>query len=247
MITLEICIDSVEGALASQRGGAQRVELCGNLVEGGTTPTAGMMAVVRRNLSIQMNTIIRPRGGDFLYSDLEFEVMQHDITTAKELGADGVVIGLLNADGTVDVERARQLIALARPLNVTFHRAFDMTCDPFAALEALIELGVDRVLTTGQQATARQGWSLITQLVERANNRIIVMPGGIDEDAARPLLPNSGIREIHWAARGTTSSRMQHRNLQSMMGGPAPVDEYSWGETDGARVKAIREVLSIFD
>ncbi len=247
MITLEICIDSVEGALASQRGGAQRVELCGNLVEGGTTPTAGMMAVVRRNLSIQMNTIIRPRGGDFLYSDLEFEVMQHDITTAKELGADGVVIGLLNADGTVDVERARQLIALARPLNVTFHRAFDMTCDPFAALEALIELGVDRVLTTGQQATARQGWSLITQLVERANNRIIVMPGGIDEDDARTLLPNSGIREIHWAARGTTSSRMQHRNLQSMMGGPAPVDEYSWGETDGARVKAIREVLSIFD
>lgn len=244
MITLEICIDSVEGALASQRGGAQRVELCGNLVEGGTTPTAGTMAVVRRNLSIQMNTIIRPRGGDFLYSDLEFEVMQHDIATAKALGADGIVIGMLNADGTVDIERCRQLIALARPLSVTFHRAFDMTRDPFAALDALIDLGIDRVLTTGQQATAREGWGLITQLIARANKRIIVMPGGIDEDDAHTLLPNSGVREIHWAARGTTYSGMQHRNFKSTMGGPAPLDEYSWGETDGARVKAICEILA---
>lgn len=247
MITLEICIDSVEGALTSQRAGAQRVELCGNLVEGGTTPTAGMMTIVRRSLSIQMNTIIRPRGGDFLYSDMEFEVMQHDIATAKALGADGVVIGLLNADGTVDVERVRQLIALARPLSVTFHRAFDMTCNPFAALEALIELGVDRVLTTGQQATARAGWHLITQLIQRANHRIVVMPGGIDEDDARTLLPDSGVREIHWAARGTTYSHMQYRNLLSTMGGPAPLDEYSWGETDETRVKAIRDILGSYD
>ena len=141
-ITLEICVDSVEGALAAEAGGAQRVELCDNLLEGGTTPSAGMIALTRQQIHIGLQVIIRPRGGDFCYSDLEFAVMQYDVNQAKQLGADGVVIGLLNPDGTVDKARTAALIDLARPLNVTFHRAFDMAVDPHQALEELIDLGV---------------------------------------------------------------------------------------------------------
>src|SRR5688572_20212403 len=152
MVTMEVCSDSVEGARAAQQGGAQQVELCDNLIEGGTTPSAGTIAVARQQLDIELNVMIRPRGGDFCYSELEFEVMKYDIQQARQLGANGVVIGLLNGDGSVDRERTEALVKLARPLRVTFHRAFDMSRDPQTALETLIELGLDRVLTSGQEA-----------------------------------------------------------------------------------------------
>src|SRR5512146_3272836 len=147
----EVCVDSVEGAVAAQQGGAQRVELCDNLVEGGTTPSLGMIRLTRQHIAIALNVIIRPRGGDFFYSPLEFEVMRQDILAAKEAGADGVVIGLLLPDGRVDVERTRALAALARPLSVTFHRAIDLCRDPAEALEELAGLGVDRILTSGRR------------------------------------------------------------------------------------------------
>ncbi|MCC7306747.1 MAG: copper homeostasis protein CutC, partial [Acidobacteria bacterium] len=163
---LEVCVDSVESAFAAEKGGADRVELCDNLVEGGTTPSAGSIEAARERLSIKLHVIVRPRGGDFLYSDIELDVMKRDILTAKDLGADGVVIGVLNADGTIDREHTRELVEIARPMSVTFHRAFDMTREPFEAMETLIDLGIDRILTSGQEPGAEKGVELIRELVE---------------------------------------------------------------------------------
>src|SRR6266404_117614 len=156
-VLVEACVDSIESALAAVRGGAHGIELCANLVEGGTTPSAGTLAVCRERLDIPIHVLVRPRGGDFLYTAAEFTVMLEDIRRAKQAGAEGVVTGALRAGGEIDTDRTRELIGAARPLRVTFHRAFDVCRDPAAALEALIVLGVDRVLTSGQAATAPQG------------------------------------------------------------------------------------------
>ncbi|MEO1087359.1 MAG: copper homeostasis protein CutC, partial [Acidobacteriota bacterium] len=176
-VLVEVCLDSADSAVAAAEGGARRVELCDNLIEGGTTPSAGMIAATRRRVTIGLQVMIRPRGGDFLYSDAEVEAMLYDVGVAKDLGADGVVFGVLCADGTVDRDATARLIDAARPMSVTFHRAFDMTRDPFEALDALIELGVDRLLTSGQEATVADGVELLTALVERAGDRLVVMPG----------------------------------------------------------------------
>jgi copper homeostasis protein len=245
-IALEICVDSVESAMAAQEGGANRVELCDNLIEGGTTPSAGTIALARRQLEIDLNVIIRPRGGDFCYSALEFEVMQYDIEQAKQVGANGVVIGLLKPDGTVDAERTRQLVQLARPLSVTFHRAFDMTRDPAAALETLISLGLDRVLTTGQEASALEGLDLITALVQQAAGRIIVMPGlssGFSTQNFKKVVTQSGAKEVHTAAMVSTDSEMIFRNPRSFMGGELRPPEYARLVTGAGRVNALREAV----
>ncbi|MFO1060397.1 MAG: copper homeostasis protein CutC [Dongiaceae bacterium] len=193
----EICVDSIDGVRAAREAGAQRVELCANLIEGGTTPSRGMIRRARAVPGIAVNVIIRPRGGDFLYDADEFAVMETDVDTAREEGADGVVIGLLQPDGTIDAARSRALIERARPLSVTFHRAFDMTPEPFAALETLIGLGVDRVLTTGQEVSALEGLPLIVELVRRAGDRIIVMPGGITARNADRICGAARPREAH--------------------------------------------------
>ncbi len=177
-LLFEICIDSVDGAVAAQQGGAQRVELCDNLVEGGTTPSIGTIRLARANIAIGLNVIIRPRGGDFCYTPLEFEVMRQDILAAREAGADGVVIGLLQPDGRVDAARTRALVELARPLSVTFHRAIDLCRDPLEALEDLAAIGVDRILTSGCRPTALEGAEVIAGLVRRSNGRVVIMAGG---------------------------------------------------------------------
>lgn len=239
-ITLEICVDSVEGALAAQNGGAQRVELCDNLLEGGTTPSAGMIALTRQQIGIGLNVIIRPRGGDFCYSDLEFAAMQYDITQAKQLGADGVVIGLLNPDGTVDKTRTAALIEVARPLSVTFHRAFDMTVDAQQALEDLIDLGVDRVLTSGQESSALEGLDLIAALVQQAVERIIVMPGGgVNERNIHKIVSQSGVREVHLSARSSIESAMTYRRSHVFMGGTLRPPEFSRQLADSERIRGI--------
>jgi len=239
-ITFEICVDSVEGALAAQTGGAQRVELCDNLLEGGTTPSSGTIALARQQLQIGLQVIIRPRGGDFCYSELEFAVMRYDVETAKQLGADGVVIGLLNPDGTIDKVRTAELMAVARPLNVTFHRAFDMTCDPHQALEDLIDLGVDRVLTSGQESSALEGLDLIAALVQQANGRIIIMPGGgINARNLSRIVAQSGVRELHMTARSEVESRMIYRNLRPKMGGTLHPPEFTRLVTDAERVQTL--------
>lgn len=195
---LEICIDSVASAIAAQEGGADRVELCANLHEDGTTPSAGMIEVTRKNLSIGLHVMIRPRGGNFCYSAVEFEIMKKDIAVAKGLGANGVVFGMLNPDGTIDAERTRELIELARPLQVTFHRAFDVAAAPRRALETLIALRVDCLLSSGQARTAMEGLGLLAQLAQQAAGRISIMPAsGINAENVRRILAASGVHEIH--------------------------------------------------
>jgi copper homeostasis protein len=242
---IEICTDSVEGAMAAQQGGAQRIELCANLLEGGTTPSAGMLALARQHIAIGLHVIIRPRGGDFCYSDLEFAVMQHDVTQAKQLGANGVVIGLLNPDGTVDKPRTAALVELARPLSVTFHRAFDMTIDPQQALEDLIDLGIDRVLTSGQEDSSLEGLELITALVRQAGDRIVVMPGGgINERNIQKIVSQSGVREVHFAARTPIDSRMTYRNTRVFMGGALYPPEFTQLATDAARIRSMVNLVT---
>jgi len=244
-ISIEVCVDSVESALAAEAGGAVRVELCANLLEGGTTPSAGMIELARANLDLGLQVIIRPRGGDFCYSPIEFEMMKRDIETAKKLGADGVVIGILQPDGSVDLERCAALIALARPLNVTFHRAFDMTCDPYIALEALISLQVDRILTSGQAFSVLEGLDLIAELVQIAGDRVIIMPGGGAERNLTKVVQHTGVKEVHLIAPRRLDSPMQYRNPRVFMGGELRPPEYTRLVTDPGRLQAMRAALEV--
>ena len=203
----EICVDSVAGVRAAKAAGADRVELCANLLEGGVTPSRGLIRQARTIAEIGLHVIIRPRGGDFLFDADEFAAMRADIETAKAEGADGVVIGMLTAAGEIDRERTRELIALARPLSVTFHRAFDMTPDPIQALEMLIGLEVNRVLTSGQEPSVLEGLPLIAELVRLASDRIIVMPGGgITARNVGRIVAAAKPREIHFAALEPSTS-----------------------------------------
>jgi len=241
MISLEVCANSVTSALAAQEGGAERVELCDNLGEGGTTPSLGQIAIARKLLQIQLFVIIRPRGGDFLYSDLEFEIMKEDIRQCVQLNCDGVVFGILLPNGEVDKERCRELLALAKPLPATFHRAFDMCANPFRALEDIIDLGFTRILTSGGENTAPAGASQISQLIQRAQDRINIMPGsGITEQNLEMLLQNTGAREFHATAKSKFSSAMVYRNPKSTMGSHA--DEYILDLTNSSRVKNMVDI-----
>ncbi len=241
MIT-EICVDSVAGVRAAKEAKADRVELCGDLLEGGITPSRGMIRQARTIGGIGLNVIIRPRGGDFLFDDDEYAIMEADLDTAKEEGADGVVIGLLQANGEIDAARSRELIARARPLPVTFHRAFDMTPDPFEALGTLIRLGVERVLTSGQEASVLEGLPLITELVRRAGERIVVMPGGgITARNVERIVSAARPREIHFAALEAEPSEMRYRRTHVFMGGELRPPEYERPVTSG---EAIRKVMA---
>lgn len=212
-ITLEICAGSLHSALAAQEGGADRVELCDNLEEGGTTPGYGTLSRTRDLLHIRLYPIIRPRGGDFLYDDAEFEVMCRDIGICRQLGCNGVVIGMLTQDGGVDVKRTRLLAELAFPMGVTFHRAFDRSRDPFAALEDIIGTGCERILTSGQRPTAPEGAVLIARLVEKAGDRIAIMAGaGVREENIGELVKRTGAREYHSTAKTSRESRMTFFN-----------------------------------
>lgn len=202
---LEICVDSVESAIAAQEGGADRVELCANLNEDGITPSAGMIEVARQNLTIGLHVLIRPRAGNFCYSDFEIAVMKKDIAVARALGADGVVIGVLHPDGKIALEQTQELVELAYPLSVTFHRAFDVTTEPLKTLETLIALGVDRVLTSGQALIAVEGLGLLKQLVTQADGRIGIMPAsGINMQNIRQVVAATGASEIHVGTAVTT-------------------------------------------
>jgi copper homeostasis protein len=241
---LEVCVESVEGAMAAQEGGADRVELCANLLEGGTTPSAGSILQARRNLDITLQVMIRPRGGDFCYSATEFAVMKLDIETARNAGAHGVVIGMLREDGSVDEARTQALTELARPMSVTFHRAFDMARDPFQALETLSALGIDRILTSGQESSVLEGLNLIADLVRQADNRIIIMPGGgITERNFSRIVERSGAREFHVAALENVEGPMKYRNTRCYMGGELRPPEFSMLTTDPGRVRTFVRAL----
>ncbi len=238
-LLLEICAGSITSCLAAQEGGASRVEFCDNLLEGGTTPSYGAIASAREKLQIALNVIIRPRGGDFLYSDIEFDVMERDILACKTLGVDGVVIGLLTADGDIDVIRTRALVELAAPMQVTFHRAFDVARDPFKALEDVIATGCNRLLTSGQEANALEGAALISKLREAARERLVVMPGaGVRLNNIAQLVTETGCVEFHTSGRAPFASGMRYRNERVKMGGPGQ-DEYALVETSAELVKQI--------
>ena len=216
----EVCANGVESCLAAQEGGADRVELCAGIPEGGTTPSYGEIKVARRVLSTtRLHVIIRPRGGDFLYTPLEVERMVEDIRVCRELGVDGVVIGCQCADGSLDMDANRRLVEAAQGMSVTFRRAFDRCNDPRRALEQLIELGVDRVLTSGQQPTALEGAPLLAQLHKLAADRIIILAGcGVNEQNIKQIQTETGVREFHFSARVPVKSRMQYMNPDVYMG-----------------------------
>jgi len=208
--TLEVIAFNIESCILAQANGVSRIELCDNQADGGTTPSYGFIKAARAILSIELYPIIRPRGGDFLYSDAEFDIIKSDVLLCKELGCDGVVIGLLNADGTVDKERTKILTSLAYPMGVTFHRAFDRTNDMFEALEDIIESGCERILTSGQKPTAFDGKDNIKALVEKSNNRIIIMPGsGVISKNVVEIAQYTGATEFHSSARNFIESKMQ--------------------------------------
>jgi copper homeostasis protein len=241
---LEICVDSVESALAAQAGGAGRVELCSALFEGGLTPSAGLLKAVRDRVKIPIASMIRPRGGDFCYCADEFAVMEHDLETAKELGADIIVLGLLAPDGTIDAINTAKLVRRARPLPVTFHRAFDMTRDPWEAFGTLLDLGVERLLTSGQEVTPVEGMELIAEMVARAGTRMIVMPGGgVTERNIQKILRHTKAREIHSSAGGMRDSRMTFRNPRVFMGGQLGPPEYALKVAREERVRMFRELI----
>lgn len=235
---IEVCAYSFDSCLTAQRSGADRVELCGGMAEGGITPSAGLIRLARQHLTIRLYVMLRPRGGDFLYSDADVEVMRADIDLARSLGVDGLVLGLLNADGTVDEVRTRQLIQLAQPLPVTFHRAFDMTRDPVEALEAVIRTGAVRILTSGQQPTAEDGIPLLKQLVEQAAGRIEIMAGaGVNAQNAGPLWA-TGVNALHLSGSSRFDSLMQFRQPSVSMASVVP-GEYERIEASEDKIKAV--------
>ncbi|XP_006231589.1 copper homeostasis protein cutC homolog isoform X1 [Rattus norvegicus] len=228
---MEVCVDSVESAVNAERGGADRIELCSGLLEGGTTPSMGVLQVVKQSVQIPVFVMIRPRGGDFLYSDREVEVMKADIRLAKLYGADGLVFGALTEDGHIDQELCLSLVA------------FDMVQDPMAALETLLTLGFERVLTSGCDSSALEGLPLIKQLTDQAKGRIVVMPGGgITVKNLQRILEGSGATEFHCSARSSRDSGMKFRNSSVAMGASLAHSEYSLKVTDVTKVRTLNAI-----
>jgi copper homeostasis protein len=224
---LEVCVTSVESAVAAERGGAARVELCSDLLEGGVTPSAGLIARTRARIGIGLQVLLRPRGGDFCCTEDEYAALLHDVGAARTLGADGVVLGLLLPDGGVDEPRTRRLVELARPMSVTFHRAFDMTPDPLRALEQVIATGADRLLTSGGERSADLGAPTLAALVKAAGDRIVIMAGGgIRASNARSIVERTGVRELHAGLEEPTPSPMLFRKEKLSMG-PAADREFT--------------------
>lgn len=242
-MTVEICAYSLQSCLRAQAAGAHRVELCGGQAEGGTTPSAGLIQLAQQQLTVPLHVMIRPRGGDFLYTDTELVVMETDIETAKKMGADGVVLGLLRVDGTVDEDRSRRLVELAHPLPVTFHRAFDMTRNPLEALEAVIRTGAVRILTSGQQSTAEVGLPVLRQLVRQAAGRIEIMAGaGVNATNAGALI-EAGVDALHLSGSVRQDSPMAYRQpTVSMLSTVA--GEYDRVEADAEKIREVIEITA---
>lgn len=239
---IEICVEGIDGLVAAQQAGADRAELCASLLEGGLTPSVGVVREALRIATIPFHVIVRPRGGDFLYSELEFSSMLEDVKALRDMGVVGVVIGCLTPEGTIDEVRTKALVDAARPMTVTCHRAFDMTRDYREALEALIRTGVDRVLTSGQRDTAVEGSDILKETVALADGRIVIMGcGALDADNIAQVRSSTGVDEMHFAALKTIKSGMVFRNPHVGMGGTALEREYEITLTD---VEAVRATIA---
>ncbi|MEN8120832.1 MAG: copper homeostasis protein CutC [Bacteroidota bacterium] len=241
MNTIEVSAYSVQWAIDAQKAGANRVELCDNIYEGGTTPSLASIELARKHLDIELYVIIRPRGGDFLYSDIEFETMKRDIELAKNAGVDGLVFGILNIDGSIDAKRTKELVELSKPKKVTFHRAFDVAKDPFKALEDIISCGCDRILTSGQKNIAPYALPLLSELVKKAGNRISIMPGsGVNENNILKIKDETGAQEFHLSGKKTVKTKMNYINKDVSFNavGNSSIPEHA--ELD---IKIIREAI----
>jgi copper homeostasis protein len=239
---IEVCAGSVQSVIEAEKGGASRVELCDNLFEGGTTPSAATIELSCKSVKIPIYVMIRPRGGDFFYSALEFEIMKKDIFYAKKYGASGIVIGFLLPDGSVDERRTAELVLTAQKLDmgVTFHRAFDMCSNPYKAIETIISTGCERILTSGGENKAVDGKKLIKELVTAANGRISVMAGsGINPSNVEDLIEYTGIKEVHISGKHRVAGKMIYRNPKINMGGLPGIPEYEIDVTDSETVKKI--------
>lgn len=242
---LEICCYSAESAFLAEKAGAHRIELCDNFTEGGTTPSYATIKYAIENLKIPINVIIRPRGGDFLYSDMEFKIMKQEVLEMKKLGVNGIVFGILKSNGEIDIERTKEILELAHPLEHTFHRAFDMCQDHLKSLEQLKKLGVTRVLTSGGKNNAYDGIELLSKLVEAAENEIIIMPGsGINENTIGEILRQTGALEFHSSAKTFISSAMNYFNPDIKMGKATNIDEYKKLSVNTEQIKKMIKILN---
>lgn len=242
---LEICSDSVESALIAEEAGADRIELCSSLIEGGVTPSHATILTAREELRIPLHVLIRPRNGDFLYSELEYEIMKKEIMFCRQSGIDGIVFGILRTDGTIDSDRTLRLIDLSWPMSVTFHRAFDLCRDPESGIEDIIRCGAHRLLTSGQRNTAMEGSDLITRLIGISSGRISIMPGsGIKDINIRTIAEKTGASEFHLSGRKEIPGLMQFRKKGISMGGGSSLSEYSRKVADPEMINNIRQILA---
>ena len=241
---LECCVDSVESALQAEKGGADRLELCSNLIIGGTTPTLALFRQIREHTNIRIHVLVRPRFGDFLYTKQELHIIAKEIDMFRKAGAEGIVIGCLTPDGSLDCEAMHFLIDYAGQMTVTLHRAFDMSKDPFQTLELAKELGIHTILTSGCQASCLDGIDLLRQLDEKSNGEITLMAGaGIQESSVRILRKKTNLTAFHMSGKSVKNSNMQFRNPTVFMGLPG-MSEYEIWETDSNAVLAVRKLLS---
>lgn len=240
---LECCVDSVESAINAKSGGASRIELCSNLIIGGTTPDIALVGEIRKHTDIRIHALIRPRFGDFCYSKYEMEIMKSQIRALKEAGVEGVVIGVLDENGNLDISKMQELLQEASGLSVTLHRAFDMCRDPFQALDEAIQLGINTILTSGQKQSAWEGRELLKELVEKAEGRIDIMAGaGIGASVIQKLIPVTGGTSYHMSGKVTLDSQMKYRKADVSMGLPS-LSEYEIWQTSEEAVRAAVEVL----
>ena len=240
---LEICVFSVEAALAAQKAGADRVELCSGFAEGGLSPGAGAIRLARKRLNIECYVMIRPRGGDFCYSDTEFEQMHHDIEYAKSCGVDGVVLGALQPNGHVNIIRTSELVQHAAPLKVTFHRAFDHVVNPLRALDDLVVCGCCRILTSGQKATAEEGIDAIKKIVAHAAVRIDIMAGsGVNPENARIFI-EAGVQALHFSAKKMNPSRMVFRNPKVPIMQAGAMSDYDLVGVDEDKIRKMKKII----
>ncbi|CUX48517.1 copper homeostasis protein CutC [Clostridium sp. C105KSO13] len=241
--TLEACVDSVESAIAAAKGGADRLELCQNLLIGGTTPVPWLFQEIRQHTDIRIHALIRPRFGDFCYTDYEFSLICDAVETFRQLGAEGIVVGILKPDGTLDVERMKILMERKGDMSVTLHRAFDVCANPIAAMEQAVHLGIDTILTSGQENTCVLGKELLKKLVKKSAGRIsIQVGGGVDAGVIRDLYEYTSAAAYHMSGKIVMNSPMEHRNKRLNMGGPG-INEYEIWRTDENKIREARQVL----
>ncbi len=244
-IIIEACVDNIESALAAQIAGADRIELCSALLEGGLTPSMGLIKQVKQKLDIPIHVLIRPRRGDFLYSDSEIEVMKEDIAFCRQLGIDGVVFGVLKQDASINLKANTELLGFSIGMKTTFHRAFDMLKEPFMALEQIIELGFDKILTSAQGQTASESGNGLKKLVEKAAKRIdIIAAGGVNSGNVAKLVQDTGVSEVHASARAKTKSKMLYQNSKAKISAVYYPNEFEHYGLSPHNLTAIKDSLA---